>query len=129
MEALMAGPDHVYDHERADREHDDDEEDLLQHATHTLQTADGIRVMPSLACCRGILVPPGSRRSALRTAGPRPSSATNMKASLKAQAARLTGTINVTLTTNRRPHADKEGKFVSLLICRNSWHTDLNSPG
>ena len=46
-----------------------------------------------------------------------------MKASLKAQAARLTGTINVTLTTNRRPHADKEGKFVPLLICRNSWHT------
>src|SRR2546423_8849506 len=41
-------------------------------------------------------------------------------------AVRLTGTINVTLTTNRLPHADIEGNFASLLICRNSWHTDLN---
>ena len=38
-------------------------------------------------------------------------------------AARLTGTINVTLTTNRLPHADIEGNFASLLICHNSWHT------
>jgi hypothetical protein len=36
MEALMACPDHVHDHEGTDREHDDDEEYLLQHATHTL---------------------------------------------------------------------------------------------
>ena len=51
-----------------------------------------------------------------------------MKASPQGLAARLTGTINVTLTTNRLPHADIEGNFASLLICRNSWHMDLNPP-
>jgi hypothetical protein len=35
-------------------------------------------------------------------------------------AARLTGTINVTLTTNRLPHADIEGNFAPLLIGHNS---------
>ena len=48
MEALTACPGHVHEHERCDRQHDDPEEYFLQHARHALQTADGIRVMPSL---------------------------------------------------------------------------------
>jgi len=47
--------------------------------THTLSTADGMRVTPSAVCCRHCLIPDGPRRSALRTAGHRPGSATNME--------------------------------------------------
>jgi hypothetical protein len=49
-----------------------------------LSTGNGVDVMPLLICWRHLLVSHESKRSALRTARRRPSSTTNMEASLRA---------------------------------------------
>jgi hypothetical protein len=57
VKALVACPGHVHDHERGDRQYDAGEEKFFQHATHTLLTADGIRVLPPPVRSRPFLVP------------------------------------------------------------------------
>jgi hypothetical protein len=60
--------------------------------------------MPSVVCCRRFLVPGDSGHAALGTAGYTPGNGTDMEGPPSGLAARLTGTITITLTTNPPAH-------------------------